>query len=152
MLLYVIDQHISKMLLSHWEPLGVSESCWTRITGWPNPRVYWTDAVAFRCTWEHLGAPVTRLGTPTTSLDAPATSLGSPRITVEQSGRNNIFFGNTAGAPGNHSYYLSFNDFYNSCIQFVFSSMYLCIYIATHLDKGYLDWLQVVLDSESRCA
>ena len=30
----------------------------------------------------------------------------------------------------NHSYYLSFNDFQNLCIQFVFSSMYLCIYIA----------------------
>jgi len=30
----------------------------------------------------------------------------------------------------NHSYYLSFNDFQNLCIQFVFSSMYLCIDIA----------------------
>jgi len=48
-------------------------------------------------TWEHLGAP--------------ATSLGAPPITEEQSGKNNIFFGNAAGAPGNHSYYLSFNDF-----------------------------------------
>jgi len=37
------------------------------------------------------------------------------------------FFGNAAGAPGNHSYYLSFNNFQNLCIQFVFSSMYLCI-------------------------
>jgi len=41
------------------------------------------------------------------------------------------FFGNAAGAPGNHSYYLSFNAFQNLCIQFVFSSMYLCIYIPT---------------------
>jgi len=48
------------------------------------------------CTWEHLGMP--------------ATSLGPPQITVEQSGKN-IFFGNAAGGPGNHSYYLSFNDF-----------------------------------------
>ena len=58
----------------------------------------------FGCPWEHLGAWATRLG-------APATSLGAPRSTVEQSGKNNIFFGNTAGAPGNHGYYLSFNDF-----------------------------------------
>jgi len=29
-----------------------------------------------------------------------------------------------------------------SCIQFVFSSMYLCIYIATHLHMLYLDWLR----------
>jgi len=79
--------------------------------------------------WEHLGAPTTNLG-------APATWLGAPRITVEQSGKNNIFFGNAAGAPGNHSY----------CIQFVFSSMYLCIYIATHLHTVYLNWLQAVLE------
>jgi len=101
--------------------------------------------VAFRCIWEHLGAP-------TTSLGAPATSLGAPQITAEQSGRNNILFGNAAGAPGNHSYYFSFNNFWNSCIQFVFSSVYLYIYIATHLHTGYLDWLQAVLESNSRCA
>jgi len=79
----------------------------------------------FGCTWVHLGAPATSLGAPATSLGAPATtlgapatslgapatSLGAPPITVEQSGNNNIFFGNAAGAPGNHSYYLSFNDF-----------------------------------------
>jgi len=70
----------------------------------------------FGCTWQHLGAPTTSLGAPATSLGAPmtslgalATSLGAPRITVEQSGKN-ISFGNTAGAPGNQSYYISFND------------------------------------------
>jgi len=65
----------------------------------------------FSCTWEHLGAPATSLGATVTSLGAPATSLGAPRITVEQSGKNNILFGNGAGAYGNHSYYLSFNDY-----------------------------------------
>ena len=39
------------------------------------------------------------------------TSLGAPWIAVEQSGKNNIFFGKAVGAPGNLSYYLSFNDF-----------------------------------------
>jgi len=29
---------------------------------------------------------------------------------------------------------------------------YLCIYIATHLNTVYLDWLQAVLESNSRCA
>jgi hypothetical protein len=29
--------------------------------------------------------------------------------------------------------------------------MYLCIYIATHLHTVYLDWLQVVLERNSRC-
>jgi len=72
----------------------------------------------FGCTWEHLGAPATcmvaptkSLGAPTTILGAPARSLGAPQITVEQSGKNNIFFGNAAGVPGNHSYYILFNDF-----------------------------------------
>jgi hypothetical protein len=85
----------------------------------------------FGCTWEHLGAPATSLGTPmtsfgtltthlgaptpslgtlTTSLGAPTKCLGAPRITGMQSGKNDIFFGNVAGAPGNHSYYLSFNN------------------------------------------
>jgi len=59
----------------------------------------------------NLGAPVTNLGAPVTNLGAPATSLGAPQITVKQAGKNNIFFGNAAGAPGYHSYYLSFNDF-----------------------------------------
>jgi len=52
------------------------------------------------------------------------------------------FFGNAAGAPGNHSYNLSFNDFQNLCIQFVFSSMYLCIYIATYRHLRY-PWISV---------
>jgi len=71
----------------------------------------------FGCTWEgleapatSLGVPTTSLGAPTTSLGTPTTSLGAPRITVPQSGQN-IFFGIAAGAPGNHSYYSSFNDF-----------------------------------------
>ena len=101
------------MYFGHWEPLGVSESCRTRIPGWSNPRVYWTDAVAFRCTWEHLGAP--------------ATFLGAPRITVEQSGKNNIFFGTAAGAPGNHSYYLSFKTNVFSLYS------HLCIYVSIWL-------------------
>jgi len=69
---------------------------------------------------------------PATNMGAPATSLGAPRIPVEQSGKNDIFFGNAAGTSGNHSYYLSFNDFKNSCIQFVFSSMYLYSDPSTH--------------------
>jgi len=87
---------------------------------------------------------------PRTSLGAPICQ-GARRITVEQSGKNIIFFGNAAGASGNHSYYWSFNNISNSCIQFVFSSMYQCIYIATHLHTIYLDWLQAVLESNLWC-
>jgi len=72
----------------------------------------------------HLRTLAACLGVPTTSLGAPVTCLGALQITVEQSGKN-IICGNTAGAPRNHSYYLLFNNFSNSCIQFVFSSKYL---------------------------
>jgi len=78
---------------------------------------------------EHLGALATNLG-------VPGTTLGAPQITVELSGKNNIIFGNTAGAPGNHCYSLLFNDFENSCIQFVFSSMYLYRDLSTHGISG----------------
>jgi len=87
-----------------------------------------------------LGAPMTSLGVlttsqgaPTTSLGALTASLGAPWSTVELSEKKNIFLGNAAGAPGSHSYYLWFNDFQNSCIQFIFSSRYLWIYITTIL-------------------
>ena len=55
----------------------------------------------FGCTWEHQGVPAICLGVPVTNLGALATSLGEPQITVEQSGKTNIFFGNAAGVPRN---------------------------------------------------
>ena len=104
-----------------------------KITHFQSPRqqvrVYWTNVVTFRCTWEHLCALW---------------------LTVEQSGKN-IFFGDAAGAAGNHSYYLWFNDFQNLCIQFVFSSRNLCLYIATYLRTVYPDWQHAVIESNSRC-
>jgi hypothetical protein len=113
--------------------------------------VIWRVGENIKCNWKHQGVLVTSLGALMTSSGVPATCLGVPRITLDQSGKYNIFFGNTAGGPENHSYYLLFKDCYNSCIQFIFSSIYLCIYIATHLDRIYLDWLQKVLESNSRC-
>jgi hypothetical protein len=82
-----------------------------------------------------LGAPAPSLGAPTTSLGTLTTGLGAPRSAGDNpestdnkpesasniSGstsshrravwENNIFLQNTAGAPGNLSYYLSYNDF-----------------------------------------
>jgi len=88
-----------------------------------------SDCDRFWSTWKHLGAPAT-------SLEALATSLGVPWITAEQSGKNNIFFGNTPGAPGHHGYYVLFNDFLNSSTRFVFSSMYLYGYSSSHGISG----------------
>jgi len=95
--------------------------------------------------WEHPRAPGRCLG-------VPVTSLGACPITVEQSGKNIIFFGNAAGLPGNHSYYILFNNFWNSWIQFVFSLMYLRNHIGIHQYMVYLDSLQVMLESNLRCA
>jgi len=101
----------------------------------------------FGCTWKHLGALGTSLGALARTLGAPATSLGAPPITVEQSQNNNIFFGNAAGEPGNHRYYLSFNKFNTHLFSFC---CHLCIYIATHLHTMDWDWLQAVLQSNAR--
>jgi len=46
-----------------------------------------------------------------THLAAWARSLGAPGMAIELSGKSNIFFVNTAGAPGNCSYYLLLNAF-----------------------------------------
>jgi len=72
----------------------------------------------WRQSWEHL--------------ETQATSLGACRIAVAQTRNKDIFFGNAAGAPGNHSYCSSSNNF-KTCIQFVFSFMYLYIYVSIDL-------------------
>jgi len=66
--------------------------------------VIWTDLGIppsarenYGCTWKYLGGP--------------STCLRALQIIVKQSGKNNILFENAAGAPGNYSYYLSFNNF-----------------------------------------
>ena len=59
-------------------------------------------------------------------------TMGAPPISVEQVGKNNIVFWNAAGLAVNLSYYFAFIDFYNSCIHFVFSSLYLYRYPSTN--------------------
>ena len=82
----------------------------------------------FECTWDHLRVPATSRGSPAPSLGAPTISLGAPTTSMGASGsasdksrstsnqckavwEKQHLLGNVAGAPGNHSYYLSFNDF-----------------------------------------
>jgi hypothetical protein len=88
--------NISKIYFGHGEPLGVSESCRTRIPGWPNPGVYWTDAVAFRCIPEHLGALATCQGVLTTSLGAPGSVSDKPSSADQKPGSADDKPGNTS--------------------------------------------------------
>jgi len=100
----------SKLYYSHWKTLGVSEWMWSVNLDASMSGDYQTLG-GHSCQHSEL------LGAPTTSLGAPVKSLRAPRITVQQSGKNNISFGNAAGAPGNHWNYLSFYNFYNSCFM-----------------------------------
>jgi hypothetical protein len=70
-------------------------------SNWDGQRQAWERR---RHPWEHLNAPLINLGVPVSCLEAPP-------ITVEQSEKNIIFVRNITGVPGNHSYYLLFNDF-----------------------------------------
>ena len=88
----------------------------------------------FWCTWEHLGAPTTSLGAPGSAGDKPGSTGNKPgstgnksrstgnksRSAGDKSGSTSNhsravwekhLLGNTAGAPRNHSYYLSFNNY-----------------------------------------
>jgi len=84
--------------------LGVSESCQTRIPGSSNPRVFWTNALDFSCTWEHLGAPATSQEATTRSLGATTRSLGAPGSASDKSESNNHKPGSTdkSGSTLNH--------------------------------------------------
>jgi hypothetical protein len=72
--------------------------------------VYVTTLGTPRSARENSGCTTELLGLPATSLGVLAITLEAPRITVVQFGKNR-FFENAAGAPGNHSYYLLFNNF-----------------------------------------
>jgi len=95
-------EYISKMYFGHREPLGVSESCQTRIPEWSNPRDYWTDAVAIRCTWKQVGALAKNLGVLTTRLGAPWSPGNKPGSAEYKTGSDDDKLGSAwehLGAP-----------------------------------------------------
>ena len=107
-----------------------------RVQGWVTAMLYCWLAPSHRSLWRIL--PITL----TSTLTRAHVCNLIPSMTIPS--RTLLYV-----PSQNHSYYLSFNDCWNSCIQFDFSSMYLCFYIATHQHMGYLDWLQAVLESNS---
>ena len=137
----------------------MSKSCQTSITGWSNLRVDWTDAVAFRCTWEHQGAPARKTG----SANDKHGSTWESRWQASEHRQRALehlkslwsSLGVTTSSLGTLLERLEIiATTYRSMIfkTQVFSVYYhLCIYIATHLHTVYLDRLQVVVESNSRC-
>lgn len=61
--------NIRKIQVCPREAQAVFESCRIRMAGWSHRRVVWTNALAVRCTYEHLGAPTTILGAPESGSD-----------------------------------------------------------------------------------
>jgi len=84
-----------------------------------------------------LGAPTRSLGAPGSASDKPGRADHKPESAGNQPGSTSNhsravweeqhLLGNSAGAPGNYSYYLSFNDvlkhMYSVCIL-----IYVCVY------------------------
>jgi len=112
----------SKMNFSRWDPLGMFWSCRTRITGWSNTWVDWTDAIAFRYTWEHrqqicqdIKDPVTTRWTSGNAGNKPGSTwkcwqklwnhLGILQITGERSRKSELLLRSTTGESAYHCYY-----------------------------------------------
>ena len=85
---------------------------------------------------------------PGTHLGALWTSLEAPRITVEQAGQKTFSLGTLLV----HQEIIA-TTYHSTILETHVFSLYshLCIYIATHQHTVYLDWLQTVLESKSRC-
>jgi len=112
------------------------------------------------CTWDYLGVPVTRLGAPTTSLGAPTTTL---EVQTTRLGSTWEHLKSLWSILCKATSFLAMVLVRLEIIATTYCSMifkthvfslysHLSIYIATHLHTVYLDWLQVLLESNSRCA
>jgi len=113
---------ISKMYLCHRKAPGVSERMWSVNLDASIAGEY--ETLGGHSCWpsDYLGVPVTSLGAPTTSLGAPGSTGDKPGSAGDKSGRasnhcravwekQHLLWQCCWCAPGNHSYYLLFNDF-----------------------------------------
>jgi len=78
---------ISQISIGDWVPLRLSESCWTRIPGWSNSRVYRIYTAALRGTWKDLASAATNLVAPTTCERAPGSEADKPTHANHNHGR-----------------------------------------------------------------
>ena len=113
---------ISKMYFCHRKAPGVSERMWGVNLDASIAGEY--ETLGGHSCWpsDYLGVPVTSLGVPMTSLGAPGSTGDKPGSAGDKSGRasnycravweiQHLLWQCCWCAPGNHSYYLSFNDF-----------------------------------------
>ena len=96
----------------------------------------------YRCAWDAAGAP------------------GMLQVRLEYS----RCAWDAAGAPGMQQVHLEIiaTTYHATIVKihifrlyshlFFYVSIYLCLYIVTHLHTIYLDWLQMVVESNLRCA
>ena len=80
----------------------------------------------------HMRVPGSAGHKPGSADDKPGSTLNDSRAVWE----NNSLIPNNAGASGYHIYYIIFNHFQHSWIQFVFSSRYQYCYPSTHGISG----------------
>jgi hypothetical protein len=113
------------MYFGHWKPPGVSERMWSIHLDASILGEYQTPGGHSCQPSQKQRAPARSQGAPTSNLRAPESTSGNPRspkinqealATTQGSpatslGKTIILFQNAAGVPGNHTYYLSFNNF-----------------------------------------
>lgn len=77
----------------HCDPLGAFGNCQTRILGWSNPRVNWTDALVFRYTWE-------RWQYIRSNIDGLVTTSGASGRAGEKPGSTGVMHGSASDNSG----------------------------------------------------
>jgi len=78
--------YVSIMYFCYRKPPGVPGSCWTRMPGWSNSRVYRTDAMADWCSWEHWQKLCMNKGGLVTTWGASVSARNDPGSANDQPG------------------------------------------------------------------
>jgi len=109
---------------------------WRRITRYPSPR---RRVALHSISTMYVGHWSERMWS--VNLDASISGVSDPRSAFLPAFRVTGSADDKPGSSWERRRHVWEHLESQSCIQFVFSSMYVCIYIATHLHTLYLDWL-----------
>jgi len=123
---------------------------WRRITCYPSPRWWVTLHSISKMYFSHWKPPGVSERVWSVNLDASMSGVSDPRRAFLPAFRVTGSANDKPGSTWKRRRHVWEHLESQSCIQSVFSSIYLCTYTATHLHMVYLDWLQAVLESNSR--